>query len=165
MDTSSLKTNFVSEKPAEHYASLYREHNLTGAHVVMLGSGCEEAAISAVHAWPSTVFLYSLMIDGLQIAGGINAGNAKTWIERGANKVIVTSYLFPDAKFSLERLVELEKLVGKDRLVVDVRYMRCCMGLIASCRRRDGKWFVMMNRWQTITDMEVNKGMSCKSCC
>ena len=106
----------------------------------------------------------SLMIDWLQIAGGINAGNAKTWIERGAGRVIVTTYLFPDAKFSLESLIELEKLVGKDRLVVDVRYMCHYIGLIASCRRREGKWFVTMNRWQTITDMEVNKGMSCKSC-
>ena len=43
------------------------------------------------------------------------------WIERGASKVVVTSYLFPDAKFCLERLIELERIVGKDRLVVDVR--------------------------------------------
>lgn len=61
------------------------------------------------------------MLGGLQVAGGINAENAKLWIERGASKVVVTSYLFPDAKFSLERLIELEKIVGKDRLVVDVR--------------------------------------------
>ena len=30
--------------------------------------------------------------------------------------------------------------------------------LIKSCRKRGGKWFVAMNRWQTITDMEVNQG-------
>ena len=36
-------------------------------------------------------------------------------------QVIVTSYLFPGCKFSLERLQELERLVGKERLVVDVR--------------------------------------------
>ena len=60
-------------------------------------------------------------VDGLQVAGGINAENAKSWIERGARKVVVTSYLFPDAKFSLPRLIELEQIVGKDRLVVDVR--------------------------------------------
>ena len=63
-----------------------------------------------------------LKVDGLQIAGGINSANAKHWIERGASKVVVTSYLFPDAKFSLKRLIELENLVGKDKLVVDVRY-------------------------------------------
>ena len=63
-----------------------------------------------------------LIVDALQVAGGINPSNAKQWIDRGASKVVVTSYLFPDAKFSLERLKELETLVGKDRLVVDVRY-------------------------------------------
>ena len=70
------------------------------------------------------VWQYSamLIVDGLQIAGGINPSNAKQWIDRGASKVVVTSYLFPDAKFSLERLKELERLIGKDRLVVDVRY-------------------------------------------
>jgi len=60
--------------------------------------------------------------------------------------LIVTSYLFPDARFSLARLEELGRLVGKERLVVDV-----------SCRRRDDKWIVAMNKWQTMTDMEVNK--------
>jgi phosphoribosylformimino-5-aminoimidazole carboxamide ribotide isomerase len=64
----------------------------------------------------------ALTVDGLQIAGGINLKNAQQWIDRGASKVIVTSYLFPDAKFSLKRLIELEELVGRDRLVVDVRY-------------------------------------------
>jgi phosphoribosylformimino-5-aminoimidazole carboxamide ribotide isomerase len=54
LDTSSLKTNFTSDKPADYYASLYREHNLTGAHVVMLGPGCEEAALAALRAWPGS---------------------------------------------------------------------------------------------------------------
>ena len=36
-------------------------------------------------------------------------------------KVIVTSYLFPDAKFSLGRLQKISSVIGKDRLVVDVR--------------------------------------------
>jgi phosphoribosylformimino-5-aminoimidazole carboxamide ribotide isomerase len=36
-------------------------------------------------------------------------------------QVIVTSYLFPSAKFSLDRLKALEKQIGKDKLVVDVR--------------------------------------------
>lgn len=60
--------------------------------------------------------------------------------------MIVTSFLFPDARFSLARLQRLAALVGKDRLVVDV-----------SCRRRGDKWFVAMDRWQTVTDMEVNQ--------
>ena len=35
----------------------------------------------------------------------------------------------------------------RDRLVIDL-----------SCRRVEERWFVAMNKWQTITDMEVNKG-------
>ena len=33
----------------------------------------------------------------------------------------MTSYLFPDAKFSLERLQAISSAVGQDKLVVDVR--------------------------------------------
>lgn len=32
------------------------------------------------------------------------------------------------------------------------------MALMNSCRRRGEKWFVAMNKWQDITDMEVSKG-------
>lgn len=43
----------------------------------------------------------------------------------------------------------LQALQGdKDKLVIDL-----------SCRRRgDDSWFVAMNKWQTITNMEVNEG-------
>jgi phosphoribosylformimino-5-aminoimidazole carboxamide ribotide isomerase len=58
----------------------------------------------------------------------------------------VTSYLFPGAKFSLERLQAISEAVGKDRLVVDV-----------SCRKRGSEWIVAMDKWQTMTDMKVNK--------
>lgn len=27
-----------------------------------------------------------------------------------------------------------------------------------SCRKKNDKWVVAMNKWQTMTDMEVNKG-------
>lgn len=85
-------------------------------------------------------------VGALQVGGGINDKNALEWLEAGAEKVIVTSHLFPSSRFSLERLQQLSDLAGKDRLVVDV-----------SCRRRDDRWYVAMNKWQDITDMEVNK--------
>ncbi|GAA6034807.1 hypothetical protein JCM8097_009308 [Rhodosporidiobolus ruineniae] len=135
LDTAALQTNFVSEHDAAYYASLYRQHNLTGGHVIKLGPGNDEAARSALQAWP----------NALQIGGGITEDNAQEWIDAGAEKVIVTSYLFPGAKFSEERLRRLSEKVGKERLVVDV-----------SCRRRDDTWVVAMDRWQVMTDMEVN---------
>ncbi|KAF9451723.1 Phosphoribosylformimino-5-aminoimidazole carboxamide ribotide isomerase [Macrolepiota fuliginosa MF-IS2] len=131
-----LKTNFVASQTPAEFARLYKERNLVGGHVIKLGGGNDGAAKEALAAWP----------DGLQVGGGINETNAKEWIDAGASKVIVTSYLFPSAKFSLERLKAISKAVGKDRLVVDV-----------SCRKRGDKWLVAMNKWQDITDMEVSK--------
>lgn len=139
-DTSdaTLKTNFVSEHPPSFYSKLYKDNDVKGTHVILLGKGNEEAAIEALQAWP----------QALQVGGGINPDNAGLWIERGADKVIVTSYLFPDGKFSMERLEAVKKAAGgKENLVIDV-----------SCRVKDGKWIVAMDRWQRLTDMEVNEG-------
>ncbi|KAI1796317.1 Phosphoribosylformimino-5-aminoimidazole carboxamide ribotide isomerase [Ganoderma leucocontextum] len=135
-DPSHLKTNFVASHPSSYFAELYRRHGLGGGHVIKLGPGNDQAAKDALAAWPGH----------LQVGGGISSDNASEWIDAGASKVIVTSYLFPDARFSLERLQAVSSAVGKDRLVIDV-----------SCRRRGDKWFVAMNKWQTITDMEVGK--------
>lgn len=75
--TTALQTNFVSSHSAGHFAKLYKDNDLTGAHVIMLGPGNEDAAREALRTWP----------DGLQVGGGINDKNAKEWIEAGANKV------------------------------------------------------------------------------
>ena len=62
-------------------------------------------------------------------------------------QVIVTSWLFPSGEFSLERLQQLSSLVGKEQLVIDL-----------SCRRRNNSWFVAINKWQTVTSLEISKG-------
>ena len=62
----------------------------------------------------------------------------------------MTSYLFREAKFSQERLNSLlfDTLGGDvSKLVIDL-----------SCRRQGDIWVVAMNKWQTLTDMEVNRG-------
>lgn len=33
-----LVTNFASEQPAEYYASLYKQDDLPGGHIIMLGA-------------------------------------------------------------------------------------------------------------------------------
>lgn len=137
IESSTLKTNFTSTLSAEHYANLYKQNNLLGVHMIKLGPGNDEVAKKALLEWK----------DKIQIGGGIHLENAKSWIDAGASKVIVTSFLFPNCQFSKDRLESLcERVGGKERLVVDV-----------SCRRKDGKWIVAMNRWQDMTDMEVNK--------
>ncbi|KAK6851652.1 phosphoribosylformimino-5-aminoimidazole carboxamide ribotide isomerase [Apiospora arundinis] len=137
--TDALQTNHVSLHPAGHFARLYRDHDLRGGHVIMLGPKNDEAATEALAAWP----------QGLQVGGGINDANAREWVEKGAERVIVTSFLFPEGKFSQERLDAVLHALDddKEKLVIDL-----------SCRRRgDDRWFVAMNKWQTITDMEVNQ--------
>lgn len=137
-DPSALRTNHTSSHPSSHFAELYRKTSTTGSHVIKLGPGCEEAAELALKTWP----------NGLQIGGGVNADNAEAWIEKGAEKVIVTSWLFPDGKLDRERLRLLRDKVGKERIVVDL-----------SCRvTEDGRWVVAMDRWQRLTDTEVCKG-------
>ncbi|KAI0999724.1 1-(5-phosphoribosyl)-5-[(5-phosphoribosylamino)methylideneamino] imidazole-4-carboxamide isomerase [Podosphaera aphanis] len=135
-NSKDLKTNYVSSLPARHFARLYKVNNLTGAHLIMLGPGNEAAAREALSQWP----------NGIQIGGGITDLNAKQWIDWGAEKIIITSFLFPNAQFSQSRLDSvLAALDGdKDRLVIDL-----------SCRRKGSSWFVAMNKWQTITEMEV----------
>ncbi len=77
--SSDLQTNYVSKLPATHFAQLYKDHALAGAHVIMLGPGNEAAAQEALNAWPAA----------LQVGGGINDQNAMLWLRRGAEKVIL----------------------------------------------------------------------------
>src|SRR5271167_2392383 len=72
--STDLKTNYVSKLPASHFAKLYKDNDLAGAHVIMLGPGNEEAAREALAEW----------IGGLQVGGGITNANAIKWIEWGA---------------------------------------------------------------------------------
>ncbi|KAF8592116.1 Phosphoribosylformimino-5-aminoimidazole carboxamide ribotide isomerase [Ramaria rubella] len=135
-DPSSLQTNYVSSDSPAEFARLYKQNGLRGGHVIKLGPGNDEAAKEALAAWPG----------GLQVGGGITDKNALEWLDVGAEKVIVTSFLFPSARFSLDRLRDISSLVGKNRLVIDV-----------SCRRKNEGWYVAMNKWQDIADMEVNQ--------
>ena len=74
---ADIRTNHVSQLPADYFAKLYRDNALTGAHVIMLGAGNEKAAKEALKAWP----------EALQIGGGITDMNARQWIDWGAEKV------------------------------------------------------------------------------
>jgi phosphoribosylformimino-5-aminoimidazole carboxamide ribotide isomerase len=131
---ATARTNFVSERPARWFAELYKRDGLIGGHVIMLGPGNEVEARSALAAFPG----------GLQIGGGINPQNARDWLDAGASHVIVTSWVFCEGRVDWTRLEELVKAIGKDKLVLDL-----------SCRKRGEKCFVVTNRWQKFTEVEV----------
>jgi len=134
-DGSAPEENFVSGQDAGWFAGKFRKDDLAGGHVIMLGPGNEEAARGALAEWPG----------GLQVGGGITLVNAAAWLEAGASHVIVTSWLFDEeGRFLPERLRALSREIGAERIVVDL-----------SSRRRAGGWTVAMNRWQTLTDLEI----------
>ena len=64
---------------------------------------------------------------------------------RNSSHVIVTSWVFRDGRVDWERLGELVKAIGKDRLVLDL-----------SCRKRGEDYFVVTDRWQKFTEIVVN---------
>ncbi len=130
-----LMTNFVSDHSAAWYAELYRKDALTGGHIILLGAGNDPAARSALAAYPG----------GLQLGGGVNATNARGWLDAGASHVIVTSWVFREGQVDRARLSELVKIVGRQQLVLDL-----------SCRKRDGKYFVVTDRWQHFTDVTLS---------
>ena len=130
-------TNFETERSSADYARMYREDNLPGGHVIMLGPGNEQAARSALQAYPG----------GLQVGGGINPENASEYLGAGASHVIVTSYVFRDGQIHYGNLERLVTVVGKERLVLDL-----------SCRKRGDAYLVATDRWQKFTDIEVDQG-------
>jgi len=133
-DGPGPRVNFTASAGAGEFASKFRGDGLTGGHVIKLGPGNDEAAREALSAWPG----------GLQIGGGIHAGNAGEWLAAGASHVIVTSCLFEASRFAEERARELVGAVGAARLVIDL-----------SCRRTARGWTVAMDRWQTLTDLDL----------
>jgi phosphoribosylformimino-5-aminoimidazole carboxamide ribotide isomerase len=134
-DLNRTKTNFVADHSAAWYAELYKNDNLHGGHVIMLGPGNEAEARSALKAFPG----------GMQIGGGINAENARNWLDAGASHIILTSWVFRDGKVDWDRLKQLNETVGKDHLVIDL-----------SCRRRDDDYFVVTDRWQKFTEVKLD---------
>lgn len=130
------KTNFVAAHPPAYYAELYKKDDLTGGHVIKLGPGNDDAAREALAAWRG----------GLQIGGGITAENAADWLDAGAAKVIVTSYIFKDGELLMPKLAKLLKAVGKEHLVLDL-----------SCRKKeDGNYYIVTDRWQKFTNRKLH---------
>jgi len=136
-------TNFASELGADFYAKKYKQDELLGGHIILLNPVSSEfyeatkaQAIKALKAYPG----------GLQIGGGITADNAKDYISAGASHVIVTSYVFRDGEVDWENLKHLAETVGKEHLVLDL-----------SCRKRDGAYYIVTDRWQTFTNVKISE--------
>lgn len=142
---NQAEENFISPMDADYYAKLYRDAGIKGGHIILLNPAESEyyeatkaQAFRALKAYPG----------GMQIGGGIHAGNAAGFLEAGASHVIVTSYVFREGRIWYERLEELKETVGKDHIVLDL-----------SCRRSGEDYFVVTDRWQTMTQEKVTENL------
>jgi phosphoribosylformimino-5-aminoimidazole carboxamide ribotide isomerase len=150
------RTNFVSDHPAAWFAELYKRDGLKGGHVIMLGPGNTTEARAALAAFPG----------GLQIGGGINGQNARGWLDAGASHVIVTSWVFRAGRVDWDRLGQLVKTIGKEKLVLD---LSCRKKVESRESRVEGQkraeslnsqlstlnYFVVTDRWQKFTDTAI----------
>ena len=59
--------------------------------------------------------------------------------------MIVTSYVFQNGKINYDNLEKLFEVTGKEHLVLDL-----------SCRKRDGDYYIVTDRWQKFTEEKVN---------
>ncbi len=137
--------NFVAEKSAADHARMFRELGLFGGHVIALNgkdspyyAATKEEVLSSLRAFPG----------GLAAGGGITPENAEEYLDTGASHVIVTSYLFEDGRLSGDRIRSMLECTGKERLVIDL-----------SCRKKDGIYYVVTDRWQTFTETRVTPAL------
>lgn len=147
-DEDKLVTNFKSPFRSGFYALKFRQDNLTGGHVIMLAPDPlnAAAAVDALESWP----------NAFHLGGALNPENAPGWLDRGAAAIIVTSYVFRDGQVNMDNLGNMVASVGCERLVLDL-----------SCRKRNGRYYIVTDRWQKFTDVEVthaNLDMLSKHC-
>lgn len=134
-NADAAEINYETERPPEYFAVMYERDGLKGGHVISLGPGNREAALSALRAYPG----------GLQAGGGIDPESAGEYLDAGASHVIVTSYVFSNGGIDNERLTKLVGKIGRERLVLDL-----------SCRKRGNDFVIVTDRWQNFTDVVIN---------
>ena len=137
------KENFVAEQDASFYARLYKEYNIKGGHVILLNKAGTSYYEEDVEQAKLALAEYP---GGLQLGGGINADNAGRFLDMGASHVIVTSYVFSEGRVDYDRLNRMLLEVGREHMVLDL-----------SCRKRDGEYFIVTDRWQRFTEEAISR--------
>lgn len=141
----TAQTNFMSVHGADYYAEMYKKDGLKGGHIILLNpvssdyyADTKAQALKALQAYSG----------GMQLGGGIHAGNAAAYLEAGASHVIVTSYVFQNGEIKWENLKELTRAAGPERTVLDL-----------SCRRKGDAYYIVTERWQTFTNVALSSAL------
>ena len=134
--------NFVSRQNGDFFAKLYKNNGLKGGHIILLNPQSSDYYEADVRQAELALKEYP---GGLQIGDGINADNAGRFIDMGASHVIATSYVFRDGEINYDNLRSLVNAVGREHLVLDL-----------SCRKRDGEYYIVTDRWQKYTNVKID---------
>ena len=134
--------NFAADQEADYFANLYKKDGLKGGHVILLNPSTSEYYPETKKQALKALQTYQ---DGLQIGGGITVENAEEYMKAGASHVPVTSYVFKKGEIYWDNLQNLCDAVGKEHVVLDL-----------SCRKKDEKYYIVTDRWQTFTNVELN---------
>ncbi len=135
---NTAKENYISEYDGSYYGNMYKKDGLYGGHIIILNHVGSEYYEASKRQAKLALSAYE---GGLQIGGGINDTNAKEFLNMGASHVIVTSFVFKDGVINYDNLNKINKVIGRDHLVLDL-----------SCRKKDGKYYIVTDRWQKYTD-------------
>ena len=140
-ETDSATENFVADKDSAYYASMYQQMGLTGGHVIMLNAhgtaeyeASKQQALLALRTYPG----------GLMVGGGLDDMNVSEFLDAGASHGIFTSFIFSDGQIQMDCLKRLVSVAGREHIVLDL-----------SCRKRDGDYYVVTDRWQRFTDQRL----------
>ncbi len=134
--------NFVAEVDAAFYAKLYRQKNIKNGHIILLNRPDSEYYEADKKQAFGALETYR---DSLQVGGGITDENAAMFLQAGASHVIVTSFVFKNGLIDYKNLEKLVKNVGRDRLVLDL-----------SCKKKNGAYYIVTDRWQKYTDVVLD---------
>ena len=138
---NKAEENFTTDADASFFAEYYKKDGIKGGHIILLNpmgseyyEATKEQAVHALKAYPG----------GMQLGGGINDENAAYFLEQGASHVIVTSFVFLDGRVDYRNLEKLLAAVGREHLTLDL-----------SCRKRDGSYYIVTDRWQKFTEEKI----------
>lgn len=139
----SVQEHLVSEQDGAFFGKFYQKDQVKGGHIMLHDQKesedykrTKEQAVLALKTWP----------EGFQVGGGITAENAWEFLDAGASHCIVDSYIFHQGQINYENLERLQKEIGKDHLVIDLRI-----------RKKDGAYYVVTDQDQKFTKEKLGE--------
>ena len=164
------KENFISVHDAGWYAGLYKQHQLTGGHIILLNPASSPYYEADVAQARGALSAYD---GGMQIGGGIHDENARQFLDWGASHVIVTSFVFKDGTIHMDRLKALCIKIGREHLVLDLSCRKRPSGNAAisdsaasgqpgaenagAPQQHPGDYYIVTDRWQKFTSVPISE--------